>query len=48
MYHVVRISDGLGNQMFQYAFAYALEQKTGIEVRLDPFFWGTSLRKYQL
>ena len=48
MYHVVRISDGLGNQMFQYAFAYALEKKNGMEVRLDPFFWGTSLRKYQL
>ena len=44
MYHVVRISDGLGNQMFQYAFAYALEKKNGMEVRLDPFFWGTSLR----
>lgn len=48
MRHVVRISDGLGNQMFQYAFAYALERKTGAEVLIDPLFWGTSLRKYQL
>ncbi len=48
MRHVVRISDGLGNQMFQYAFAYALYRETGDEVLIDPFFWGTSLRKYQL
>lgn len=46
--HVVRISDGLGNQMFQYAFAYALARKTGARVLIDPLFWGTSLRKYQL
>ena len=46
--HVVRISDGLGNQMFQYAFAYALARKTGAQVLIDPLFWGTSLRKYQL
>lgn len=48
MQHVVRISDGLGNQMFQYAFAYALGKKTGAQVLIDPLFWGTSLRKYQL
>lgn len=48
MQHVVRISDGLGNQMFQYAFAYALAKNTGVDVLLDPLFWGTSLRKYQL
>lgn len=48
MQHVVRISDGLGNQMFQYAFAYALSQKSNAKVVLDPLFWGTSLRKYQL
>lgn len=48
MQHVVRISDGLGNQMFQYAFAYALARKTGVQVLIDPLFWGTSLRKYQL
>lgn len=48
MRYVVRISDGLGNQMFQYAFAYALSKKTNAQVILDPLFWGTSLRKYQL
>lgn len=48
MHHVVRISDGLGNQMFQYAFAFALEKKTGVRVLIDPLFWGTSLRRYQL
>lgn len=46
--HVVRVSDGLGNQIFQYAFAYALARKTGARVLIDPLFWGTSLRKYQL
>ena len=34
--------------MFQYAFAYALARRTGAEVLLDPLYWGTSLRKYQL
>lgn len=48
MHHVVRISDGLGNQMFQYAFAFVLEKKTGVKVLIDPLFWGTSLRRYQL
>lgn len=48
MEYVVRISDGLGNQMFQYAFAYALSKKTNAKVILDPLFWGTSLRRYQL
>lgn len=48
MQHVVRVSDGLGNQMFQYAFAYALKQKTHDTVLIDPLFWGTSLRTYQL
>ena len=48
MRHVVRISDGLGNQMFQYAFAYALQRTTNDEVLIDPLFWGTSLRRYQL
>lgn len=48
MKHVVRISDGMGNQMFQYAFAYALMRKTKCEVLIDPLFWGTSLRNYSL
>ena len=48
MKHVVRISDGLGNQLFQYAFAYALHRETGAEVLIDPLFWGTSIRHYDL
>ena len=33
---IVRISQGLGNQMFQYAFAKALEQEEGIRhLKLD-------------
>ena len=31
---IVRIWEGLGNQMFQYAYARALAEK-GIDVRLD-------------
>lgn len=48
MKSVIRISDGLGNQLFQYAFGYSFAKKTGQEIILDPFFWGTSLRNYQL
>lgn len=33
--NVVRISDGLGNQMFQYAFAKKLQMLTGEKVYLD-------------
>ena len=48
MRSVVRISDGLGNQLFQYAFGYSFAQKTGQDIILDPFFWGSALRSYQL
>ncbi|WP_026653818.1 alpha-1,2-fucosyltransferase [Butyrivibrio proteoclasticus] len=48
MQHAVRISDGLGNQMFQYAFAYALQKRTGDNVVIDPFFFKNGLRQYQL
>lgn len=33
--NVVRISDGLGNQMFQYAFARKLQEQSGMRVYLD-------------
>lgn len=33
--YIVKIFGGLGNQMFQYAFARALERETGYEVKLD-------------
>ena len=48
MKHIVRISDGVGNQLFQYAFAYALYRNTGDEVILDPFFWRRAVRNYSL
>lgn len=34
--------------MFQYAFAYALARETSKKVCIDPLFWKTSLRDYQL
>jgi len=48
MKSVVRISEGLGNQLFQYAFAYSYARRTGHDIVIDPFFWGTSLRDYEL
>jgi hypothetical protein len=45
MHHAVRITDGLGNQMFQYAFAYALSRSTGDEVLIDPFGFKKGLRQ---
>ncbi len=36
--HVVKITDGLGNQMFQYAFARKLQIVTGKQVYLDTRF----------
>ena len=45
--NIVRISDGLGNQLFQYAFGYSLYRRTGREVMIDPMYSG-KLRHYQL
>ncbi len=45
---VVQLSDGLGNQLFQYAFALALSRKTGKKVLLDVSWFpefGGRLRK---
>lgn len=46
---IVKLSDGLGNQMFQYAFARALQKLTGDTVLLDrswfPEFGENSLRR---
>lgn len=47
MKNVFRISDGLGNQLFQYACAYSMYKKTGKEIILDPMYSG-KLRTYQL
>lgn len=45
--NVVRISDGLGNQLFQYAFGYSLHKRTGRKLCIDPMYSG-KLRHYQL
>jgi len=49
MLSVVRVIGGLGNQMFQYAFAYSLSQKKQIIVKLDiGDFDSYGLRSYEL
>jgi len=46
---IVNVLGGLGNQMFQYAFAYALAQKSSEEVKLDiESFVLYELREYEL
>ena len=46
---IVKFNGGLGNQMFQWAFAHALEKKTGIQVLLDlTFFEKNYSRPYEL
>jgi len=46
---VVNIIGGLGNQMFQYAFAYAISRENDTEVKLDiSLFDGYDLRNYEL
>lgn len=46
---IVNVLGGLGNQMFQYAFAYALTQKSSEEVKLDiESFMLYELRDYEL
>lgn len=47
MKKIFRISDGLGNQLFQYACAYSVYRNTGDLVILDPMYSG-ELRSYQL
>jgi hypothetical protein len=36
---IVRISGGLGNQLFQYALARSIKEKTGYDVRLDSHYF---------
>ena len=47
MGNIFRISDGLGNQLFQYACAYSMYKKTGNKITIDPMYSG-KLRTYQL
>ena len=47
---IVKISEGLGNQLFMYANAYAISQKFNLELNLDPYsaFYKNNLRSYML
>lgn len=36
---IIKLQGGLGNQMFQYATALALSEKTGKKLELDPVFY---------
>jgi hypothetical protein len=42
---IVRLNGGLGNQMFQYAFAYALSDKFDFEILFD-MSWFEEVKKY--
>jgi hypothetical protein len=42
---IVRIWGGLGNQLFQYAFAYAVAKKTDTKVYLDKSFYTFNFQK---
>lgn len=45
---IIKLQGGLGNQMFQYAYAKALQSK-GYNVKLDRFsYFRDNLRKYEL
>ena len=43
---IVKLVGGLGNQMFQYAFAYALSKKLNIETKLD-LSWFEEVKTHQ-
>ncbi len=48
---IVRISEGLGNQLFMYANAYALSEKTGYQLLIDnesAYFKSKDIRNYHL
>ena len=36
---VVQLSGGLGNQLFQYAFAYSRARELGVELKIDLSFF---------
>ena len=42
---VIRIKGGLGNQLFQYAFAYSLSKKFNKRLFLNPFFSGNMSKR---
>jgi len=45
---VVRLDGGLGNQMFQFAAAYALSLRLGVECKADLSAFERNIRRYEL
>ena len=47
---IVKISEGLGNQLFMYANAYAISKRFNLDLNLDPYsgFYRCNLRSYML
>ena len=47
---IVKISEGLGNQLFMYANAYAISKKFNLHLSIDPYsgFYKNNLRSYML
>lgn len=47
---IAKISEGLGNQLFMYANAYAISKKLNLHLNLDPYsgFYRHNLRSYLL
>lgn len=45
---IVRISEGMGNQLFQYALGRALSSKNGDKLKFETSYFETGTRKYSL
>ncbi len=47
---IVKISEGLGNQLFMYANAYAISKKFNLHLNLDPYsgYYKSNFRSYML
>ena len=48
---IVRIAEGLGNQLFMYAHAYALSKKINYKLYIDnesAYFKKKDIKKYEL
>lgn len=47
---IVKISEGLGNQLFMYANAYSISKKHNLNLNIDPYsgFYKNNLRSYML
>ena len=47
---IVKISEGLGNQLFMYANAYVISKKFNLNLNLDPYsgYYQNNLRSYML